>query len=248
MTPRSMPLRVARQVSLPQLGDAGQRSLASSTVAVIGLGGLGNPASLYLASAGVGKLMVNDFDVVDETNLARQVLFNTQDLGRRKANVAAEKLPHWNPELDCEAVDQRLDDEEMAAIADCADLILDCTDNFASRWLINRACFAASTPLVSGAAIRFEGQVGVFPHDGTGPCYECLYTQEDENLDDCAGQGILAPVAGTVGTVMATEAIKLLTGMGSSLSGRLWTYDGLAGSTREFSIRQRGDCPVCNGA
>jgi adenylyltransferase/sulfurtransferase len=193
----------------------------------------------------VGHLSICDFDRVDPTNLPRQILYRDSDVGKAKAHVATERLQEINPALRCDALEQRLDRTELVAIIETVDLVLDCTDNFATRWLINEVCQQSETPLVSGAAIRLEGQVSVFRHDDTGPCFRCLYDEADENLNDCAGQGILAPVAGTVGTMMATEAIKLILDIKSELDGSLWTYDGLTGRTRLIRIPRRDDCPVC---
>ncbi len=240
-------LRYSRQTVLPQIGAAGQEKLAGARVLIIGLGGIGSPAALYLANAGVGRLALNDFDRVDASNLPRQILFRPGDIDKSKAVAAAENLSAWNPQTSTQALDQRLDDDQLAAaIADC-DVVLDCCDNFATRSRVNRACLAAKKPLVSGAAIRFEGQLAVFHHDQDGgPCYTCLYPEVNELLENCAGQGILGPVAGTIGSMMATETIKLLCGLPSDLSGRLWLYDGLAGSSRTFRIRRRLNCEACS--
>lgn len=240
------PVRYARQLSLEQLGESGQQRLREARVLIMGAGGLGNPAGLYLASSGVGQLHIHDFDTVDRSNLPRQILFRDADTDRPKAEVMAVRLRELNPDCAALGFSRRLTAEALAEAVRSSAVVLDCTDNFASRWMINAACHAARTPLVSGATIRFEGQLAVFPfRDGTGPCYRCLYTEADENLLDCAGQGILAPVAGTVGAMMATEAIKLLLGLDSALVHALWLYDGLAGATRTVRIKAQASCPVC---
>lgn len=241
------PLRYARQIALPQLGMDGQARLGQGSALVIGLGGLGATAALYLGNAGVGHLVINDYDRVDASNLPRQILFQPADVDQYKTHAAAEKLRAWNPALRVSVLNRRLDDDELAeAVAACS-VVLDCTDNFATRLKINQACAAAGRPLVMGAAIRFEGQVGVFRHEGDGqPCYQCLYADTDENFDDCAGQGIFAPVAGAVGCLMATEAMKIIAGLGSELDGRLWIYDGLAGTSRNLGIALNPQCPVCS--
>lgn len=238
--------RFSRHAALAQVGVAGQERIARGTALVIGLGGLGCPAALYLAAAGVGELVVNDFDTVDATNLARQVLFTAGDVGRRKAEAAAERLTAFGPAGRIRALDARLDEAALARALAHADVVLDCTDNFPSRWLINRACAAARKPLVSGAVIRFEGQAAVFRHDRPGgACYRCLYAEDDENLENCAGQGIFGPVAGLVGAMMATEALKIVAGLDTALDGRLWVHDALAGSSRTVTIPRRPGCPVC---
>jgi molybdopterin/thiamine biosynthesis adenylyltransferase len=238
-------LRYARQINLPAIGEAGQQRLAQSHALIVGAGGLGTPAALYLASSGVGELTIVDFDKVDPTNLPRQILYRDTDTGEAKARIAAEQLRIINPDVNVTAIDQKADTETLATWLDQADVILDCTDNFASRWQINELCHTQGKPLVSGAAIRLEGQLAVFRHDDSGPCFRCLYEEADENLNDCAGQGILAPVAGTVGTMMATETIKVLLNIDSDLAGSLWTYDAASGRSQLIRIPRRADCPVC---
>ena len=241
-------LRYARHIALPRFGTSGQERLGQSRALVIGLGGLGSVASLYLANAGIGQLLINDFDRVDASNLPRQLLFRTGDVGAFKTETTAARLRDANPSVRVATLNRQLDVDALKAAAQGCDVVLDCTDNFHTRLLINEACVATRKPLVSGAAIRFEGQLAVFPNRGTGPCYRCLYSDEDENFESCAGQGILAPVAGTVGAMQATEALKLLLGLDSGLGNRLWAYDGLSGATRSVAIQRRPDCPVCSVA
>jgi molybdopterin/thiamine biosynthesis adenylyltransferase len=240
------PVRYSRHLALPQVGESGQRRLEQASVLVVGLGGLGSVASLYLANAGVGHLVINDFDKVDVTNLPRQILFREADVGEFKTHATAERLRAANPAPHVNVLNRRLDADELRdAVGACA-LVLDCTDNFPTRLRINAACVAARKPLVTGAAIRFEGQVAVFPNDDRdSPCYRCLYSDEDENFANCAGQGILAPVAGTIGALLATEALKLLLGLDSGLRNRLWIYDALTGATRTVAICKAPACPVC---
>ncbi len=238
--------RYARQIALPQLGMEGQRKLAQSRVLVVGLGGLGSPAALYLGNCGVGHLTVNDFDRVDTSNLPRQILFRDSDVGTFKADAAGNNLRQWNPDIEVQSLNHRLDDDELLDAVSRCDLTLDCTDNFATRLRINTACIRARKPLISGAAIRFEAQLAVFRHDlPDQPCYACLYSETDESLENCAGQGVLAPVTGMLGSMMATEAIKLLTGLPSALEGRCWIYDALSGQSRTVKIRRRADCSAC---
>ncbi len=244
--PTDQTARFARQITLPQIGADGQQQLAGCHALIIGLGGLGSAASLYIANSGVGQLTVNDFDRVDITNLPRQILFDEKDVGKFKTAATAQRLKQFNAEVHVDELNQRLSESELLAAVTASDIILDCTDNFATRGTINQACKLAEKPLVTGAAIRFEGQLALFRHDEPdGPCYNCLYTEQDENLQSCAGQGILAPVVGTIGCMMATEAIKALLGIESTLNGKLWVYDALAGSTKAFRINKRADCPVC---
>jgi molybdopterin/thiamine biosynthesis adenylyltransferase len=240
-------IRYSRQITLPAIGATGQQRLGDTSVLIVGMGGLGTPASMYLANSGVGQLLINDFDTVDTSNLPRQVLYRDADTGKPKATAAAECLKLINPNVTTIAMGSRLDRDGLTELTAAVDVVLDCTDNFTSRWLINEVCADMKTPLVSGAAIRWEGQLAVFRHDQAGgPCYRCLYSEADENLNDCAGQGIVAPVAGTVGTMMATEAIKLLLDIESASAGNLWVYDGLAGTSKTIAIPAQPDCPVCS--
>lgn len=242
-------LRFSRQISLEAIGADGQQRLAAARALLLGAGGLGTPAAHYLSSAGVGHLQIVDFDTVDITNLPRQNLFREADTGMPKSEVLALRLRELNPAATVTGLTRRLDDPMLAAAVAAADIVLDCTDTFAARWQINAACAAAGVTLVSGAAIRFEGQVTVFRFDQqSSPCYRCLYDEGDENLLDCAGQGILAPVAGTIGCMLATEAIKALLNLSSDLQGALWLYDGLAGSSRRINITAQRQCPVCGPA
>jgi molybdopterin/thiamine biosynthesis adenylyltransferase len=239
-------IRYARQITLPAIGKEGQTRLGDASVLIIGAGGLGAPASLYLASSGVGQLLINDFDTVDASNLPRQVLFRDGDVGKGKAITTKKHLQAINPNINVIAIGDRLNRDALPELVASVDAVLDCTDNFASRWLINEVTYTHNKPLIVGAAIRWEGQVTVFRNDQTGgPCYRCLYNEEDENLNNCTGQGIVAPVAGTVGTMMATEAIKVLLGIESGLQGRLWVYDGLAGTSRIIGVSAKDNCPVC---
>jgi len=239
-------MRYARHIALPQLGAEGQARLTESHALVIGLGGLGSPASLYLANAGVGQLTLCDYDRVDESNLPRQILFGAADIGAPKTHAAAAALKRSNPDVAITELEGRLNEAELAAAVATAGIVLDCTDNFHSRTLINRCCARAEKTLITGAAIRFEGQLSVFDFArAKRPCYSCLYSVEDDNFGDCAGQGILAPVVGTIGCMMATEALKALLGIASDLQGKVWAYDALAGTTRTLGIRAREDCPVC---
>jgi molybdopterin/thiamine biosynthesis adenylyltransferase len=241
--------RYARHYSLPPIGPKGQEKLGDSSILIIGAGGLGATASLYLTTAGIGRIFINDFDRVDETNLPRQILFRPDDIGRHKAEAAAQSLREWNPEATIIPLPERLSPHALSTTIREVDVVLDCSDNFATRWQVNKTCFKEKRALVSGAAIRMEGQLALFRHDRPGgPCYRCLYSESDENLEDCAGQGILAPVAGTIGCMMATETIKLLTGIDSDLEGACWVYDAASGSSRIVSIKKSPDCPVCGDA
>ncbi len=238
-------IRYSRQVTLAGWGDSGQARLAGARVFLVGAGGLGVPAATYLVTSGIGTLVVNDFDDVDESNLPRQPLYRPNDVGRAKAAVVADRLKALNPDCRIETVDSRLSEDGLQEHFDPADVVLDCSDNFATRFGVNRACVATRTPLVSGAAIRFEAQLAVFRPDLDGPCYRCLYDERGEDLEDCAGQGVIAPLVGLVGCAMALETLKILVGLGTGEYDRLRVFDALAQSWRTFTFRRDPQCPVC---
>lgn len=241
-------MRYARQLSLPEIGEAGQARLAASGVLVVGLGGLGCPAAVYLAAAGVGRLVLNDFDRVDISNLQRQILYREGDAGRGKAETAAERLLDMNPALDARPLPRRLDQADLREQVAACDVVLDGSDNYGTRFGVNEACLAARRPLVSGAAIRFEGQLAVFRNDlPDAPCYRCLYDEQGDDMETCSGGGILGPVAGVVGAHMAVETIKLILGIGEPVQNRLLLYDGLQGRWRQVSLKRDPTCPACAG-
>jgi adenylyltransferase/sulfurtransferase len=239
----TQPGRAARHIALPQIGEAGQERLASSTALLIGIGGIGCAASSYLASSGIGHLILCDFDTVDATNLGRQVLYGPADIGALKADRAVARLAAMNPDVRLTSVTDRLSNDALTEAITMSDVVLDGCDNFATRFQVSDACVANSRCLVSGAAIRFEGQVAVFgPDYSKSPCYRCLYQEADESLDNCAGNGVLAPVPGVIGTIMAVEALKYLAGVTSVSIGQLTLYDGLSGTWRRVAIRLRARC------
>lgn len=241
-------LRYSRHVVLEGFGPEAQRRLGDARVLLVGAGGLGSSAGLYLAAAGTGRIEISDFDTVDASNLQRQVVHRNGDLGRRKALSARDNLAALNPEIVVEALDHRLQEEELLARTDMADVVVDASDNFGTRFAINEACLETTTPLVSGAAIRFEGQVAVFdPRVADAPCYRCLYDDTaQEDFENCRNNGVLGPVVGVIGSMQAVEAIKLLTGVGTPLTGRLFRYDALQGETRTSRLHRDPECPVCS--
>ena len=240
-------LRYSRHLLLDQLGPDAQERFAASRALVVGVGGLGNPAAQFLASAGVGRITLVDADSVDLTNLQRQILFSMDDVGTPKVEAAARRLAAINPEPDYVRVARRVGAGDLTALAAEADVVLDCTDNFATRHDVNRACVVARVPLVSGAAVRFDGQVAVFDvRDAGSPCYHCLFG-EGEELEEtrCATMGVFAPLVAIVGATQAGEALKLLAQVGTTLAGRLLLYDALAASWREMRVPRDPACPVC---
>lgn len=239
-------LRYSRQIMLPLCDIAGQQKLLAAHVLIIGAGGLGSPASMYLAAGGVGNITLYDDDVVDLSNLQRQIAHHTPDIGMDKVISSKQTLNKLNPDVKVTAVKQRLTGEQLDFEVKNADVVLDCSDNFASRFAINKACVEHQTPLVSGAAIRFEGQLSVFtPGTNNSPCYNCLYHDIGEELQNCATNGVIAPITGIVGSAQALEAMKLIMAIGETLSGRLLLIDGLTMEWQTMKLRRNPDCPTC---
>ncbi|HEY3858744.1 MAG TPA: HesA/MoeB/ThiF family protein [Gammaproteobacteria bacterium] len=240
-------LRYSRHLALPEFGAPAQQRLAHASVLIVGLGGLGSPAALYLASAGIGRLLLNDFDTVDLSNLQRQILYRETDAGRPKTEAAAAALAALNPTCKLEKLEGRLDETGLREALSRSDLVLDGSDNFGTRFAVNQACVAMGKPLVSGAALRYEGQLSVFdPRDATCPCYACLYPESSEELEDCQRNGVLAPLTGVIGSLMAVEALKLLTGTGTPMTGKLLRYDALKGDIRHTAVKRDLACLVCH--
>jgi molybdopterin/thiamine biosynthesis adenylyltransferase len=240
-------LRYSRHILLPQLGIGGQQKLLASHALVIGAGGLGSPSVLYLASSGVGTITICDGDTVDLTNLQRQIVHHTPAIGRPKVESAKDTVSLINPEVNVIGIAERVREERLVELVEKADVVLDGSDNFATRHAVNRACFAHRKPLVSGAGIRFDGQISVFDLRLAGsPCYHCLFPEDGSGEEErCAVMGVFAPLVGIIGAMQAAEAIKLLAGVGESLNGRLLLLDGLAMDWRSVKIKQDPNCTVC---
>ena len=240
-------LRYSRHLLLDGFGEESQERLLASRALVVGAGGLGSGALLYLASSGVGHITVADGDTVDLTNLQRQIVHRVDAVGRNKAVSAAATLATINPEITVEALAERLAPERLSALVREADVVLDCSDNFATRHAINAACVRARVPLVSGAAIRFDGQVAVFdPRQADAACYHCLFPADAQGEEErCATMGVFAPLVGVIGTMQAMEAIKLLAGVGDTLAGRLLLFDARAMRWHEVRLSRDPHCAVC---
>jgi adenylyltransferase/sulfurtransferase len=236
-------LRYSRHILLPQIDVRGQEKLLASRVLIIGLGGLGSPVAMYLAASGVGNLVLVDHDRVDLTNLQRQIVHATERVGQDKTTSAAHGLAALNPGVRVTTINQKLEGAALEEQVQQVDAVVDTTDNFASRFAINAACMRAGKPLVSGAVVRFEGQVAVFPPGG--PCYRCLYAEGGGPDEACATLGVLAPAAGIIGSIQAVETLKLLLGIGQTLAGRLLLFDALNMEWREIRLRKDPLCPVC---
>lgn len=241
-------LRYSRHILLDEIGIDGQARLAASNVLIVGAGGLGSPVSLYLAASGVGHITLVDDDAVDLTNLQRQIAHDTASLGENKAASAARRMAAMNPEIEVVPLAERLAGVGLASRVAAADLVLDCSDNFATRHAVNRACVQHRKPLVSGAAVRFDGLVSVFDlREDTAPCYACLFPEQaNETEMRCAEFGVFAPLVGVIGAVQAAEALKVLMGIGQSLSGRLQLYSALDATWRTVRLKKDPACPVCS--
>ncbi|QJE03232.1 molybdopterin-synthase adenylyltransferase MoeB [Massilia forsythiae] len=240
-------LRYSRHILLDEVGIEGQQRWLHARALLIGAGGLGSPAALYLAAAGIGRITLVDNDEVDLTNLQRQVMHATARIGQPKVASGREALLQINPEIDVAALRERAGPARLAELVREADVVLDCSDNFATRHAVNRACVAAGVPLVAGAVIRFDGQLSVFDmRDPASPCYACLFP-EDSRFEDaaCSSMGVFAPLVGVVGAMQAAEAMKLLAGIGQSLAGRLLMLDGRAMAWTEMKVARNPCCPVC---
>ncbi len=241
-------LRYSRHILLPQVGIEGQQRLLDARVFLIGLGGLGSPVAMYLAASGVGHLVIVDHDRVELSNLQRQIAHTTNAIGIDKVASAKQALQALNPDVQVTTFNKVLEADELTEQVRLADVVVDASDNFATRFALNRICVEQKKPLVSGAAIRMEGQVTTFRADQPGsPCYRCLYKDMDELAETCSETGVLAPVVGIIGSIQAAETLKVLTGVGQTLTGRLLILDAQTMEWRELRLRKDPDCPVCGG-
>jgi len=239
--------RYSRHVLLPQIGVQGQERLLAARVFILGAGGLGSPVTMYLASAGVGHLVLADFDHVDLSNLQRQILHGVADLGTDKVSSARDTITALNPGITVTTLNRAPDDDELDEQIGLADVVVDACDNFETRFSLNRFCVKHATPLVSAAAVRFEGQISVFDsRDSNSPCYRCLYSDDSSEGEACSQVGVLAPLLGIIGSTQAVEVIKLIVGIGESLAGRVMMLDALSMEWRTLKLRKDPACPVCS--
>ncbi len=241
--------RYSRHLLLPQIDLEGQQRITQSKVAIIGVGGLGSPAALYLTASGIGNLTIVDHDNIDLGNLQRQITYTTSNLGESKTRITAARLGELNPETQVQSIDQYATPAALDDIAHHHDIVIDASDNFATRFAINRACHTHKTALVSGSAIRFQGQISVFNFTTpSSPCYRCLYSEESQDAEEsCSDRGIFAPLTGIIGSMQAAEALKLITGAGTPLSGTLLTIDALTMKIRTTRLPKDPKCPLCGG-
>jgi molybdopterin/thiamine biosynthesis adenylyltransferase len=237
--------RYARHLVLKEIGGPGQAALLDAKVAIVGAGGLGGPAGLYLAAAGVGHITIIDDDVVEPSNLQRQIQFVHMDRGMSKAVVMADTLIELNPDTSPTPIQKRLTSGNAVNLLKGHDVVLDGVDDFQSRYDMNAACLSLGIPLISGALGRFNGQVSLFPSDGTGPCYRCFVPDIPPNAETCAQVGVVGALAGIIGSMMALETVKYITGAGETLSGKLWIYDGLSCDSRTLTLSKDPDCAAC---
>ncbi len=239
-------LKYSRQILLPKIDIEGQQKLLSSHVVILGLGGLGSPVSLYLASAGVGELTLIDDDLVDLSNLQRQIVHQFANINQPKVASAKENLLALNPECKINSISHRMTEFELNKLISNKTLVVDCSDNFTTRFMLNRVCFLNKVPLISAAAIRWEGQLTSFLMKEDSPCYRCLYEEDSFNDQSCSQNGVAAPLVGIMGSLQAMEAIKVICGAGSPLSGQLKLFDALEMDWRTIKFRKKADCPVCS--
>lgn len=240
-------LRYSRQIMLPRFDVDAQEKLLAAKVLIVGLGGLGCPVAMYLAAAGVGHLTLVDNDHVDLSNLQRQIAHSTASIGRNKAESAHDTLHALNPHIHLTVIPERLTAKALLHAVAGSSAVVDCTDNFSTRFALNKACVESRVPLISGAAIRMEGQVSVFDSRVSGsPCYHCLYEESQDGDLTCSENGVIAPLTGIIGTIQAMECIKVLTGCGVSLSGRLLLVDAFSMQFREMHLKKNPTCPVCH--
>jgi len=238
-------LKYSRQIMLPQIDIEGQQKLVNAHIIVLGLGGLGSPVAMYLATSGIGEITLIDDDKVDLSNLQRQIIHHSHSQGQLKVESAKNNLLQLNPDLKINMIDQRLDEKSFGELINGVDVIVDCCDNFATRFMLNRQCFQHHVPLISGAAIRWEGQLTTFLMNGSSPCYRCLYDEDSFTDQTCAQNGIVGPVVGVIGSMQALEVIKVLTQAGDPCMGKLILFDGLDCSFTQIKYQKKSSCPVC---
>lgn len=237
--------RYSRQIRLAQIGESGQQAILDASALIVGVGGLGSPAAMYLAAAGLGKLILNDFDVVETSNLQRQIIHQQASVGEHKVESGRQTIAALNPQCQVETIVYQLEGEELKQVIASVDIVLDCSDNFPTRFEVNRYCVETATALVSGAAIRLEGQILNYQPKLQGSCYQCLYSQVYENAESCELEGVLGPVVGVIGTLQALQALLIIAGEGEPLLNRLLLFDAAAMEWRGVTLPKNPNCPAC---
>ena len=237
--------RYSRQIRLAQIGESGQQAILDASALIIGVGGLGSPAAMYLAAAGIGKLILNDFDIVETSNLQRQIIHRQASVGEHKVESGKQTIAELNPQCQVETIIYQLEGEELKQAIASVDIVLDCSDNFPTRFEVNRYCVETGTALVSGAAIRLEGQILNYQPTFKGSCYQCLYSQVYENAESCELEGVLGPVVGVIGTLQALQALLIIAGEGEPILNRLLLFDASAMEWRGITLPKNPNCPAC---
>jgi len=244
MTPEQKE-RYARHIRLPQIGEKGQQAILDASALIVGVGGLGSPAAMYLAAAGIGKLVLSDYDIVEASNLQRQIIHRDAAVGENKVDSAQQTLAALNPGCEVEVIGYQLEGEELKQVIDSVDVVLDCSDNYPTRFELNRYCVETATLLVTGAAIRLEGQIMNYQPAANSACYQCLYTHAYGNEESCELEGILGPVVGVIGTMQALQTLLLLSGQGEEMVSRLLLFDALSMEWQSVRLPKNPNCPVC---
>jgi adenylyltransferase/sulfurtransferase len=244
MTPEQKE-RYARHIRLPQIGESGQQAILDASALIVGVGGLGSPAAMYLAAAGIGKLVLSDFDIVEISNLQRQIIHNQGSVGDNKVDSGRQTLAALNPDCEVEVIGYQLEGDELRQVINSVDIVLDCSDNYPTRFEVNRCCVETATPLVTGASIRLEGQILNYQPAADSACYQCLYTEAYGNEESCELEGILGPVVGVIGTLQALQTLLLLAGQGEAMVNRLLLFDALSMEWQGVTLPKNPKCPAC---
>jgi len=238
--------RYARQIRLAQVGEEGQQAILDASVLIVGVGGLGSPAAMYLAAAGIGKLVLSDFDIVETSNLQRQIIHRNVSVGENKVDSGRQTIQALNPECAVEVIGYQLEGEELKQVVESVDIVLDCSDNYPTRFEVNRYCVETATSLVTGAAIRLEGQIMNYQPAADSACYQCLYTHAYGNEESCELEGVLGPVVGVIGTMQAVQTLLILAGQGAEMVNRLLLFDALAMQWQSVTLPKNPNCPICS--
>jgi adenylyltransferase/sulfurtransferase len=239
--------RYARQIRLSQIGEKGQQAILDASALIVGVGGLGSPAAMYLAAAGIGKLVLSDFDIVETSNLQRQIIHRNASVGENKVDSGRQTVQALNPDCEVDVIGYQLEGEELQQTIDSVDIVLDCCDNYPTRFEVNRYCVETATPLVTGAAIRLEGQIMNYQPAANSACYQCLYAHAYGNEESCELEGVLGPVVGVIGTMQAVQTLLILAGQGEEMVNRLLLFDALAMQWQSVTLPKNSNCPVCSG-
>jgi adenylyltransferase/sulfurtransferase len=247
MTPAQQQ-RYARHIRLPQIGESGQQAILDASALIVGVGGLGSPAAMYLAAAGIGKLVLCDYDIVETSNLQRQIIHSQASVGDNKVDSARQTLAALNPDCEVEVIAYQLEGDELRQVVDSVDIVLDCSDNYPTRFEVNRCCVETATPLVTGAAIRLEGQIMNYQPAVNSACYQCLYTEAYGSEESCELEGVLGPVVGVIGTMQALQTLLLLAGLGEELVNRLLLFDALSMEWQGVNLPKNPNCPACGNS